>query len=474
MHPLASKTNRATNWAASPERKQPAGTSETQRDPLVVLWDLIKHDLEPVIGKQNVVTWLNPIGLVDVDGSVKMQTPNATCREWVMEHYFDAINRVAVQRLGKQLEMIADSEDGTRDSRPAAPAPPAATVTPRFDPTRRDSPLDPRYRFDKFVEGTSNQLALAAAKRVASDPGSSYNPLFLYGSVGLGKTHLMQAVGHELRARMPHWRVIYVSAERFMNEMIQSLKEDSMASFREWIRNVDVLLVDDVQMLARGERTQEEFFHTFNTVYEFRKQIVLTSDCPPKTIAIEERLRSRFEWGLIADIQPPDKETRQAILMKKAEVDRCHLPEGVAKYIAEHVKSNVRALEGCLVRLMAHCSITNQPITEELAARVLKNQFAGEQEEVTLDAIQKVVADHFGIRIQELKAKNNSKRVVHPRQIAMWMARELTESSLPEIARAFGGKHHTTVLHSVEKIARKKRTDITFNKELSLLMSSFQ
>jgi len=229
-----------------------------------------------------------------------------------------------------------------------------------------------------------------------------------------------------------------------------------------------------VQMLAKGERTQEEFFHTFNTIYEFRKQIVLTSDCPPKTIAIEERLRSRFEWGLIADIQAPDKETRQAILMKKAEVDRFFLPEDVAKYIAEHVKSNVRALEGCLVRLIAHCSINDEILTEEVAARVLKNQFAGEHQEVTLDAIQKLVAEHFRIGIKELKAKNNSKRVVFPRQVAMWMARELTESSLPEIARAFGGKHHTTVLHSVEKIGKRKRADPDFNRELNLLMSSFQ
>jgi chromosomal replication initiator protein len=443
------------------------------------VWGRVKQLLKHRIAPQAFATWLEPTTYSHHDdGMLFVSVPSATWKDWIAEHYSLEIQEAAaaleppVNPPVNEVRFI--TADGPESGNPPAAPLPSAAPVPRFDATRRDSPLDPRYRFDKFVEGTSNQLALAAAKRVAADPGGSYNPLFLYGSVGLGKTHLMQAIGHELRVRMPHWRVCYVSAERFMNEMIQSLKEDSMASFREWIRNVDVLLVDDVQMLARGERTQEEFFHTFNTIYEFRKQIVLTSDCPPKTIAIEERLRSRFEWGLIADIQPPDKETRQAILMKKAEVDGCHLPEGVAKYIAEHVKSNVRALEGCLVRLMAHCSITNTPITEEVAARVLKNQFAGEQQEVTLDAIQKLVADHFGIRIQELKAKNNSKRVVFPRQVAMWMARELTESSLPEIARAFGGKHHTTVLHSVEKIARKKRTDVNFNKELSLLMSSFQ
>jgi chromosomal replication initiator protein len=437
-------------------------------------WDRIKRLLKNRIAPQAFTTWLEPtIFSHQNDGMLFVSVPSATWKDWIAEHYSNEIQEAAAA-LEPPVNEVRFLAEHAMESAETSAAPATVALPPRVDASRRDSPLDPRYRFDKFVEGTSNQLALAAAKRVAADPGGSYNPLFLYGSVGLGKTHLMQAIGHELRHRMPHWRVCYVSAERFMNEMIQSLKEDSMASFREWIRNVDVLLVDDVQMLARGERTQEEFFHTFNTLYEFRKQIVLTSDCPPKTIAIEERLRSRFEWGLIADIQPPDKETRQAILMKKAEVDGCHLPEGVAKYIAEHVKSNVRALEGCLVRLMAHCSITNTPITEEVAARVLKNQFAGEQQEVTLDAIQKLVADHFGIRIQELKAKNNSKRVVFPRQVAMWMARELTESSLPEIARAFGGKHHTTVLHSVEKIARKKRTDVNFNKELSLLMSSFQ
>ena len=398
-----------------------------------------------------------------------VSVPSATWKDWIAEHYLKEIQEVAatLDPPVNEVRFLAEAET------PAAPAPTAAPL-PRVDASRRDSPLDPRYRFDKFVEGTSNQLALAAAKRVAADPGSSYNPLFLYGSVGLGKTHLMQAIGHELRVRMPHWRIVYVSAERFMNEMIQSLKEDSMASFREWIRNVDVLLVDDVQMLARGERTQEEFFHTFNTLYESHKQIVLSSDCPPKTIAIEERLRSRFEWGLIADIQPPELEVRQAILMKKAEEENFELPEGVALYIAEHVKSNVRVLEGCLVRLIAHCSITGEPIREDIAAQVLKNLLAGEHQEVSLEAIQKLVCEKYNLKLNEMKAKNNTKRVVFPRQVAMYMARELTPASLPEIARAFGGKHHTTVLHSVEKIKTKRQADRDFHKELSQLMASFK
>lgn len=434
-------------------------------------WTQILTSLETRIGSQSFTTWLKPTSFSHQEnGTVYVRVPSHTCRDWITEHYLTDI-RQAARTLTPPVQdvlFLAEAEEI------AAPAPAVLRNELRNETSRRDSQLNPRYCFDKFVEGNSNQLAVATAKRVAADPGGSYNPLFLYGSVGLGKTHLMQAIGHEMKIRQPHWRVCYVSAETFMNEMIQSLKADSMASFRDWIRTVDVLLVDDVQMLARGERTQEEFFHTFNTLYEFRKQIVLTSDCPPKTINIEERLRSRFEWGMIADIQPPELETRQAILMKKAEVDHLDLPEDVALFIAQHVKSNVRALEGCLVRLMAHCSITGEKVSEEIAGRVLKSLLAGEQKDVSLEAILKLVSEHYNIRIQELKAKNNSKRVVFPRQVAMWMARELTASSLPEIARAFGGKHHTTVLHSVDKIVRKKRTDANFNKELSLLMSSFK
>jgi chromosomal replication initiator protein len=256
--------------------------------------------------------------------------------------------------------------------------------------------------------------------------------------------------------------------------MILSMRDDRMASFREWIRNVDALLVDDVQILAGKERTQEEFFHTFNTLYEAHKQIVLSSDCPPKAIAIEERLRSRFEWGLIADIQPPDLETRQAILLKKAEAEAFVLPEEVALFIASNVKSNVRELEGCLVRLMAYCSLHHKEVSADVAEEALRSLIEGNQQTVTIEVIQKVVADHFKLKVQELKAKSNSKRVVFPRQIAMWMARELTEASLPEIARAFGDKHHTTVLHSVDKIAHLRKIDRDLHREIGLLMSSFQ
>ncbi len=442
-------------------------------------WTQILNALESRIGWQNFSTWLKPTAYSHEENAILyVSVPNTTCKDWISENYMNHI-LAAVEELHLPVnEVLFLTSGGTEPAEPAGESStgtaPGAAAAAALEPSRRTAPLNPRYRFDTFVVGGSNELAEAAAERVAKDPAASYNPLFLYGGVGLGKTHLMHAIGNEMQRRLPYWRIVYVSAERFMNEMIQSLKEDSMAGFRTWIRNVDALLVDDVQMLARGERTQEEFFHTFNTLYESKKQIVLSSDCPPKTIAIEERLRSRFEWGLIADIQPPELEVRQAILMKKAEEEHVDLPEEVALFIAEHVKSNVRVLEGCLVRLIAHCSITNEPIRLDIAERVLKNLLAGEHKEVSLEAIQKLVCEKYNVRMNELKAKNNSKRVVFPRQIAMWLARELTDSSLPEIARAFGGKHHTTVLHSVEKIKSKGREDRDFHKQLSLLMASFK
>jgi chromosomal replication initiator protein len=442
-------------------------------------WEQILVVLEHKVGSQNFAIWLRPTSFSHQDnGTLFVSVPNATCKDWINEHYTDEIGE-AISGLHlpvSRIEFVTGS--------PAAPVPapvPAARAAEAPGPRASQdsgiagSKLNDRYTFDNFVVATSNQLAHAAARSVAVDPAGSYNPLFLYGGVGLGKTHLTQAIGHEMRRRYPQLRICYVSAEHFMNEMIVSMQDNRMASFREWIRNVDALLVDDVQILAGKERTQEEFFHTFNTLYEARKQIVLSSDCPPKAITIEERLRSRFEWGLIADIQPPDLETRQAILLKKAETEGFHLPEDVAEFIASHVKSNVRELEGCLIRLMAYCSLRHDDVvSKEIAQEALRSLIEGNQKTVTIELIQKVVADHFKLKVHELKAKSNSKRVVFPRQIAMWMSRELTRASLPEIARAFGDKHHTTVLHSVEKIARLRKGDRDFHREIGQLMSSFQ
>src|SRR5277367_1749954 len=328
--------------------------------------------------------------------------------------------------------------------------------------------LNPRYTFDAFVIGSGNQFAHAACQAVAERPSKAYNPLFLYGGVGMGKTHLMQAIGHEVSKRQPQLTICYVSSEKFTNEMINSLRYDKMTSFRDKFRNVDVLLVDDIQFLAQKERTQEEFFHTFNALHESMKQIVIASDRSPKELAeIEDRLRSRFEWGLIADIQPPDLETKVAILQKKAEQEKVTLPTDVALYVASNIRSNVRELEGALIRLVAHSSLIGAEITLPYAQQVLKNFIDSQARKVTIESIQKMVAEQFGLRLVEIKAKNNSRAIVYPRQVAMYLAKHMTEASLPEIGRQFGGKHHTTVLHSVEKIDLARKEDKDLNRLLN-------
>jgi chromosomal replication initiator protein len=334
--------------------------------------------------------------------------------------------------------------------------------------------LNPRYTFESFIVGASNQFAHAAAMAVADQPSKSYNPLFLYGGVGLGKTHLMQAIGHTLKRRNPSLRLTYISAEKFTNEVIASIRLERMAAFRDRFRNMDVLMVDDIQFIATRERTQEEFFHTFNALYDQQKQIVISSDCPPKEISsIEERLRSRFEWGLIADIQPPDLETKIAILQKKAESERVQVPDDVAEYIARAIKSNIRELEGALIRLMAYASLTGAIINLPTAQQVLKNIIETQDKKVTIEQIQKRVGEHFGLRAQDLKVRSNSKQIAFPRQVAMFLVKQLTSASLPEIGRQFGGKHHTTVLHSINKIETLRHSDKDLNKTINRLLDAF-
>jgi chromosomal replication initiator protein len=354
------------------------------------------------------------------------------------------------------------------------PANSAATQQARLDFDCTTSQLNPRYTFDTFVVGASNQFAHAAAKAVAEQPSKSYNPLFLYGGVGLGKTHLMQAIGHDLRRRNPALRLTYISAEKFTNEVIASIRFERMAALRDRFRNMDVLMVDDIQFIATRERTQEEFFHTFNALYDQQKQIVISSDCPPKDIsAIEERLRSRFEWGLIADIQPPDLETKIAILQKKADNERVHLPDDVAEYIARSIKSNIRELEGALIRLMAYGSLTGAEINLPTAQQVLKNIIEIQEKKVTIEQIQKAVGEVYGLRAQDLKMRSNSKVIAFPRQVAMFLVKQLTSASLPEIGKQFGGKHHTTVLHSINKIELLRQTDKELNRTINRLLDTF-
>jgi chromosomal replication initiator protein len=446
-------------------------------------WIRILDALEKKINRHSYDTWLKPTRYSHANGGILfVRVPTAEFRH-VGDKYADLIQE-AIDNLGLEYE---DVKFVTPDDDPAAtPVRHDGGLTVRALPTAPVSSnsmlsqarfdwdgaaqLNARYTFDAFVIGNGNQFAHAACQAVAERPSKAYNPLFLYGGVGMGKTHLMQAIGHEIKRRIGQASICYVSSEKFTNEMINSLRYDKMTSFRDKFRNVDVLLVDDIQFLAQKERTQEEFFHTFNALHESMKQIVIASDRPPKELAeIEDRLRSRFEWGLIADIQPPDLETKVAILQKKAEQEKVTIPTDVALYIASNIRSNVRELEGALIRLVAHSSLIGTQISLPYAQQVLKNFIDSQARKVTIEAIQKAVAEQFGLRLVEIKAKNNSRAIVYPRQIAMYLAKHLTEASLPEIGRQFGGKHHTTVLHSVEKIDESRKTDKDLNRLINKL-----
>src|SRR5690348_16592044 len=457
-------------------------------------WMRILGALEKKINRHSYETWLKPTRFSHAVGKVMfVRVPTPEFRH-IGDKYGDLIFE-AVDNLGLEFEdfqfVTVDEDPSVVAQRPPSQPIPVQSaghhvsnggavgqarsgtgVGPsqsRFD-WETAAQLNPKYTFDAFVIGSGNQFAHAAARAVAERPSKAYNPLFLYGGVGMGKTHLMQAIGHEVKKRMPEAAICYVSSEKFTNEMINSLRYDKMTSFRDKFRNVDVLLIDDIQFLAQKERTQEEFFHTFNALHESMKQIVIASDRPPKELAeIEDRLRSRFEWGLIADIQPPDLETKVAILQKKAESERVSLSTDLALYIASNVRTNVRELEGALIRLLAYCSLTGAEINLATAQQVLKNFIDSQARRVTIDAIQKAVAEQFGLRANEIKAKSNSRAIVFPRQIAMYMAKQMTEASLPEIGRQFGGKHHTTVMHSIDKIEQQRQDDKDLNRMLNKL-----
>jgi chromosomal replication initiator protein len=434
-------------------------------------WEKILHHMERRVNPHSFTTWFRPTRLEEIgEGRLLIRVPTRLFRKRLTETYGEILKAVLVE-VGLQdtrLEFLCSEPE------PPAAALPAAQAQAKLDFDSSNHQLNPRYTFDKFIVGASNQFAHAAAQAVADQPSQAYNPLFIYGGVGLGKTHLMQAIGHHLKKRNPVLRLTYVSAEKFTNEVIASLRFDRMPSFRDRFRTMDVLMVDDIQFIATRERTQEEFFHTFNALYDQQKQIVISSDCPPKEISsIEERLRSRFEWGLIADIQPPDLETKIAILQKKAESERAHLSDEVAEFIARAIKSNIRELEGALIRLMAYASLTGVELSLSTAQQVLKNIIDTQEKKVTIEQIQKRVGEIYGLRAQDLKVRTNSKNIVVPRQVAMFLVKQLTAASLPEIGRQFGGKHHTTVLHSINKIDTLRRTDKDLNKVINRLLDSF-
>jgi chromosomal replication initiator protein len=431
-------------------------------------WEKILQHLERRVNPHAFATWFRPTQQEESqNGKLLIRVPSRIFRKRLTETYGQLIQAVLIE-VGlpdAEIEYICP------DPAPARAVPPPQGKLD-FDST--DHQLSPRYTFETFVVGACNQFAHAASLAVAEQPSKAYNPLFLYGGVGMGKTHLMQAVGHMIKRRNPAMRLNYISAEKFTNEVINSLRFDRMTSFRDRFRTVDVLLVDDIQFIAGKERTQEEFFHTFNALYDQQKQIVVSSDCPPKEIsAIEERLRSRFEWGLIADIQPPDLETKIAILQKRAENEHVHLPDDVAEFIARSIKSNIRELEGALTRLVAYAALTDAPVSLGTAQQVLKNLIDAAEKKLSIEQIQRRVGEQFGLRVQDLKMRSNAKAIAYPRQIAMFLVKQLTSASLPEIGRQFGGKHHTTVLHSINKIEALRRQDKDLHRMISKMIDSF-
>ena len=436
-------------------------------------WQEILNYLKKKVNAQSYQTWLRPTRFSHADGeTLVVRVPNQEFQEWIQEHFAGLVTEALEQLhlgFGQIRYVIEEGAD-----RKTAENGLAKPMQAKLDFEAVDPQLNPRYTFDNFVVGSCNQFAHAAARAVAEKPAKVYNPLFLYGGVGLGKTHLMQAVGHMMKSNWKEMRLAYISSENFTNEVINSLRYDSMASFRDKYRSkVDVLLMDDIEFIAGKERTQEEFFHTFNTLYEAQKQVVISSDCPPREIpGLEERLRSRFAWGLTADLQTPDLETKRAILGKKSESQGVVLPDDVSDFIARKIKSSIRDLEGALTRLVAYSSLTGATISLAMAQQVLKNLMDLEERRVSIENIQRAVCQEFKLSLPQLKSKNNSRAVAYPRQIAMYLAKQLTSASLPQIGREFGGKHHTTVLHSINKIAELRQSDRDLNRLVNKLRDS--
>jgi len=435
-------------------------------------WLQVLNYLKTKVNTQSYQTWLRPTRFSHVDKeAIVVCVPNREFQEWIQENYAPLVSE-ALQKLNMGIAEIRYVLDQNAEKKGVG-ADSAKPLQSKLDFDSVDHLLNLKYTFDTFVVGSCNQFAHAAAHAVAQNPAKAYNPLFLYGGVGLGKTHLMQAVGHTIKHNWKEMRLSYVSSEAFTNDVITSLRNDRMYSFREKYRNVDVLLMDDIEFIAGKERTMEEFFHTFNALYEAQKQIVISSDCPPKDIpGLEERVRSRFAWGLLADLQPPDLETKRAILDKKCEAQGVTLPEEVSDFIARKIRSSIRDLEGALTRLVAYSSLTGAEVSLAMAQQVLKNLVDLGERRVSIEIIQRAVCQEFGLSLPQLRAKNNSRPVAYPRQVAMYLAKELTPASLPQIGREFGGKHHTTVLHSINKISELRQSDRDLNRLLNKLRDS--
>ena len=431
-------------------------------------WSQVLTRIEPVVDRAEYDTWLAPTRFVSQKGdTLEVAVPSQRYVDEIRERFGAQIrgvlNEISPERV--QVHFVVDG-DASDDLGPTIPPIKDELPTATFNP---------RYRFDTFVVGGSNQLAYAASKSIAENPSGSFNPLFIYGGAGLGKTHLIQAIGHQLRHDRPGLKVVYMSAESFVTEVITAIRYDRMQPFRDKYRSSDALLLDDIQFIAGKERTQEEFFHTFNALYEAQKQIVFTSDRPPKEIpTLEERLRSRFEWGLTADIQPPDLETKVAILRKKAEDKGFNLPQEVALFLAERVRSNVRELEGHLNKIAVYASLAGKTITVDLAKEALKDILSKEDKPITPPEILRIVAAHYGLKVTDIKAKSNAKTIAFPRQVAMYMCKELTDLSYPEIGKLFNDKHHSTVMYSVQQIKKMIEADPQFARTVDSLSKQFR
>jgi len=437
------------------------------------LWDKVILRLEKELTEHNFNTWINPIQFESIDDLfLRISVPNKFFSDWIKDNYKSKIEEILRILTNNKISVIIDvSNVKLKYESKEEPV-----KTENFEKRIiANNTLNNKYTFDSFVSGTSNQFAHAAAMAVANNPATTYNPLFIYGGVGLGKTHIIHAIGNYIHDKNNNAKIAYYSSEKFMNELINSLRYAKMEDFRNKFRSMDVLLIDDIQFIAGKERTQEEFFHTFNALYESHKQIIVTSDKFPKEIpGLEERLRSRFEWGLIADIQAPDVETKLAILEMKADQNGISIPEDVAFFLANSITSNVRELEGYLVRVGAYASLTSTPVSLALAKNVLKDILVEQNQQISIESIQKTVANHFNIKTAELKSSKRLKTLVLPRQIAMYISRKMTSSSFPEIGNKFGGKDHSTIIHAMKKIEQKMEEDVQLKNTIERLIENMR
>ncbi|WP_291650855.1 chromosomal replication initiator protein DnaA [Clostridium sp.] len=427
------------------------------------LWEKTLNIIKGEMSEVSFNTWIKSCEPISISSNIiRISVPNSFTQDILEKRYKDlvvnSIEAACSKVYNVDFMVASDIQEAEEKEEKKSRIDERGAITVNDE---MSSLLNPKYTFDSFVIGNSNRFAHAASLAVAESPAKAYNPLFIYGGVGLGKTHLMHAIGHYVLQNNSNAKVVYVSSEKFTNELINAIRDDKNEEFRNKYRNVDILLIDDIQFIAGKERTQEEFFHTFNALHDANKQIILSSDRPPKEIpTLEDRLRSRFEWGLIADIQAPDFETRMAILKKKADVEKLNVANEVMVYIATKIKSNIRELEGALIRIVAYSSLTNRPITVELASEALKDIISNKQNKnVTIDVIQDVVAGYFNLRIEDLKSQRRTRNVAYPRQIAMYLSRKLTDMSLPKIGEEFGGRDHTTVIHAYEKISDSLNRD---------------